>query len=103
LKKGREVDPYGVLSAYFSGGNAVQILNDASEADYKKELEKVVGLEKFVTQFAPNIPANEKHLYMEFVLHALCEFDIISKDFVDSCFNFRDPLADALGGLFDEE
>lgn len=103
LKKGREVDPYGVLSAYFSGGNVVQILNDASEVDYKKELEKVAGLEKFVAQFAPNIPANEKHLYMEFVLHALCEFDIISKDFVDSCFNFRDPLADALGGLFDEE
>jgi len=103
LKKGREVDPYGVLSAYFSGGNVVQILNDASDVVYKKELEKVVGLEKFVAQFAPNIPANEKHLYMEFVLHALCEFDIISKDFVDSYFSFRDPLADALGELFDGE
>jgi len=102
LKRGKDQDPYGTISAWFSGGNAVNLLNDASNKSYEEALYSVTGLEKFVAQFG-NVPKEEKLLYMELVLHALAEFDIINKDFVDALFSFKDPLADAIGGLFDED
>jgi hypothetical protein len=63
----------------------------------------VPGLEKLVLEYTSPKDESEKILFMEFVLHALCEFEIISKDFIDKALYFRDPLADALGDLFKDD
>jgi magnesium chelatase subunit I len=100
LRKAKEADPYGTIAAFFADGNVVQLLNDSSDAEYEKQLKKVPGLEKFVESYT-KVSDFEKLLFMEFTLHALCEYDIISKNFMDASIFFRDPLADALGDLFD--
>lgn len=102
LKKGANNDPFGVIAAWFAGGNEVTLLNDATNADYEKALYAVAGLDKFVSKFG-SIPPNEKLLYMELVLHALAAFDMISKDFVDAVFSFKDPLGGALDSLFEDD
>ncbi len=97
LKKGQMSDPYGTIRAWFSGGNEVDFLNDMSEKDFKKELEKVAGLKKFVEQFG--LPKEDLHTYMELVLHGLAAFSILSKDYLESRMSFADPLAN----MFDDE
>jgi magnesium chelatase subunit I len=103
LKKAKDKDPYGTLSAFFSDGNVISILNDDSDKNYREKLLSVPGLEKLVLEYTSPKDESEKILFMEFVLHALCEFEIISKDFIDKALYFRDPLADALGDLFKDD
>ena len=94
LAKGTERDPYGTIRAWFSGGNTIELLNDCSDKRYKKELDKVAGLRKLVSQF----DEKDQYTFMEFALHGLAEFNIINKDILESKFSFRDLLAN----LFDE-
>lgn len=102
LKKGRDRDPYGTVRAYFSGGNVVELLNDASDSDYKKALDGVAGLRKMIEGY--QLPKEDQYIYMELLLHGLAEFEIINKDFMDSRFSFRDLLANMLGedDIFDD-
>lgn len=103
VKKGRERDPYEVLRLYFSDGHAIELLNDASEKDYRAALDKVAGLRRLVKQYKKDATETERYLFMELVLHGLAEFEIINKDFVDSTFSFKDLLANMLGDdLFDD-
>jgi magnesium chelatase subunit I len=94
LRKGQEKDPYGVINAWFSGGNAVELLNDAPESEYRARLDAVAGLAKLAE--SRKVPETERYLFMELVLHGLVEFDLIEKSFVEGKFNFRDLLAEML-------
>jgi len=105
LRKGRDRDPYGVIRAWFSGGHAVNLLNDMSNKDFHAALESVAGLRKFVEATLPQLNGDEIYTYMELVLHGLAEFQVVSKDMVESKMTFRDTLADMLNAddLFDED
>lgn len=105
LRKGRDRDPYGVMRAWFSGGNAVNLLNDMSDKDYRAALDGVAGLRKFVESNLEQVQGDELYLYMELVLHGLAEFQVISKDMLEAKLSFRDTLADMLNtdDLFDED
>jgi magnesium chelatase subunit I len=103
LKKGQDSDPYGTIRAYFSGGNVVELLNDSSNKDFAKALEKVAGLRKFVEKHGNNIPAEEMPAYMELVLHGLAEFDVLSKDVLESKLSFRDLLANMWDNMDDDD
>jgi magnesium chelatase subunit I len=105
LRKGRDRDPYGVIRAWFSGGHAVNLLNDMSNKDFHAALESVAGLRKFVEATLPQLTGDEIYTYMELVLHGLAEFQVVSKDMVESKMTFRDTLADMLNAddLFDED
>lgn len=103
LKKGRDTDPYGVLRAWFSGGNAAQLLIDGSEKDHRAILDGVAGLRKLVEKTL-NLSGEEAYPYMELVLHGLAEFNVVNKEILEAGLNFRDLLAGMLNDTdFDEE
>lgn len=103
LQKGKEKDPYGTIRAWFSGGNRIDLLNDASDKDYKKQLDEVAGLRKFVASNT-EVKGDEAYTYMELVLHGLAECQMINKDVLESKMSFRDLLANMLDDdLFDDE
>ncbi len=100
-RKGAQIpadrDPFGTIRAWFAGGNSIEILNDASDANYKKSLHKVAGLLTLVEKSA--VEEKERLVFMELVLHALSEYQIIGKDIMTTGQQFSDPLADMLGDL----
>jgi magnesium chelatase subunit I len=101
LRKGRESDPYGIIKAWFSGGNAVNLLNDINDQDFRKELDRVAGLRRFVEGF--DIPKANAYTFMELVLHGLSECNVINKNFVEATLTFNDSLADMLNAEDDDD
>ncbi len=95
LKKGQERDPFGTIRAWFSGGNTLELLNDASDEEYRKALDKVAGLRKLVEKTL-KVEGDDLYTYMELVLHGLSEFNVLNKDVMESSFSFRDLLANML-------
>lgn len=100
LKKGRERDPFGAIKAFFSAGHTVDLLNDASDEDYRKALDGVPGLRK-LAEASVEASAEELYTYMELALHGLCEFNVLNKEVLESRLSFRDLLANMLGDEFD--
>jgi len=90
-----------VIRAWFSGGHAVNLLNDMSNKDFHAALESVAGLRKFVEATLPQLNGDEIYTYMELVLHGLAEFQVVSKDMVESPDDFpRYPGRYAQRGRF---
>ncbi len=94
LRRQEGRDPYGVIKAWFAGGNEVQLLNDASDKDYRKALDSVAGLRRVVEQ--AGIPKDQQYVFMELVLHGLAEFNVINKNLMDATLTFNDSLASML-------
>ena len=104
LRKGQQRDPYGVIRAWFGGGNQIDLLNDASDKDYQKALDSVAGLRKLVESHT-QASGEEIYTYMELVLHGLTESNVLNKEILEAQIQFRDLLANMLGEEddFDEE
>ncbi|MFN9379018.1 MAG: magnesium chelatase, partial [Bacteroidota bacterium] len=93
LSKGNERDPYGTLKAYFSDANVLELPLDLPENEYLKRLEKVAGLKKLAEKYAGTEKENTLIL-MELIIHALAEFNLLSRDPLDNGISFKDPLSD---------
>lgn len=96
-KSGSDKDPYGAIKAFFSDGNKIELLNDASNKEYQKVLESIPGMSRLIDNF--NIGDKDKFTFMELILHGLVEFEIIEKNIVDNVMTFDDPLGDFLGDM----
>lgn len=96
VREGQDRDPYGTLRQWFGAGNTIDLLNDASDEDYRTALDGVAGLRKLVTKTLPDISNEDTYLYMELVLHGLAEFQVLNKDILESSLTFRDLLANML-------
>lgn len=100
-RKSQMRDPYGVVRAWFSGGNTADLMTDASAAKFRAELEKVAGLQQVADSVEPT--PNERHTFMELVLHGLASCDQISRDFISTQVVFKDLLAGQLGKSAEED
>ena len=111
FKKGRDPQtakskssPYQPVVDWFGKGNDLVVLQDATDAAYLAELYKVDGLYAAVKQFYPNANEQQAGLLMEFLLHGLSEFSLISKKGVErGGYAFGDMLGSMLNMNFEEE
>jgi len=101
LKRGQERDPFGVIKAWFSAGNSVDLFTELATKKFQKELEDVAGLKKLVE--ATKIETNELYTFMELALHGLAEFDLLSKEFIQTRWVFKDHLAGEMGKGDDDD
>lgn len=90
-------NPYQPVIDWFGKGNDLMLLQDITDEAYKERLYQVDGLYAAVKQFYPNADEKQSALLMEFVLHGLSEFSLISKKGVETGgYNF----GDILGSMF---
>jgi magnesium chelatase subunit I len=92
-KKSKQGNPYKKITDWFGDGNTLDILNDASDNDYKKGLQQVPGLNELVEKHQPNAEELEKLFLMEFALHGLAEHSQLSKNRLSSGLQFKDLLS----------
>lgn len=98
LKRGQERDPYGVIKAWFSAGNVVDLFTDLPNKQFYNELDQVAGLTKVAE--AAGVDKGDMYTFMELALHGLSEFEVLSKEFVQTKWVFKDFLT---GNLKDED
>ncbi len=97
--------PYGLITKWFDAGNHVDILLDLKDADKIAALYKVEGLFGIVKKHYPKADEQQAALLMEFVLHGLASYSLISKKMIDGKIEFKDLMGSMmnLGNLHFEE
>lgn len=103
FKKRKEMNNiYRPVVDYFAV-NEIELLNDATEKDYRNHLKSVPGLSEIVKKYIPKADEQTQFLMMEFVLHGLTEFSILSKDVMDKGLTFSDLFSAVFSGGEDND
>ena len=98
-------NPYKLITRWFDAGNHIDLMLDMKDAAKVEELYKVDGLFGLVKKHYPVANENEHALLMEFVLHGLASYSLISKKTLDGKIIFKDLMASMmnLGSITSEE
>ncbi|MBS1772440.1 MAG: sigma 54-interacting transcriptional regulator [Bacteroidetes bacterium] len=104
FKKGRTPEkakakptPYQTIIDWFGSGNELMLMHDENDEAYRNHLYKVEGLYGVVKHYYPKADDAQATLLMEFLLHGLAEFSLISKKGVESGgYSFGDILGSML-------
>lgn len=100
----RKVAPYQPIMDWFAKGNELQLLQDDTDNAYLQRLYQVDGLYGAVKQYYPNADEQQTSLLMEFLLHGLSEFSLISKKGIDTGgYSFGDILGTILNLDFESD
>jgi magnesium chelatase subunit I len=99
-----EESPYKAITRWFDGGNHLDLLLDTTDSAKIAALYKVSGLHAFVKKYYPHANEKENALLMEFVLHGLASYSLISKKMLDGKIEFKDLMGSMMNfGAFNEE
>ena len=102
--KKQKSNPYQVIIDWFGKGNDIELLQDEADENYIQKLYRVEGLYGAVKQYYPNADEGQSALLMEFLLHGLSEFSLISKKGIEAGgFSFGDILGSMLNMNFSDE
>jgi magnesium chelatase subunit I len=90
LERNDELSPYANLLEWFFTESGFELLDDATDEEYKKQLDAVLPLNDLVQKYQPELPMEDLYFLKEFVLWGLVEFDKLSKDRVAVGYQFKD-------------
>jgi magnesium chelatase subunit I len=90
---------YQEIVDWFNNGNTIDVLNGTTATAYRKNLLSVPGLQKLVSRFHKDKTQDEQLFLMEFVLHGLAEYSLLSKHFLQGGMQFSDLLS----GMFSDD
>lgn len=93
FRKQKDKSPYKKITDWFSDGNNVDLLHDMSQVEFEKILKKVPGLNDLVNSFHKGQDTSVKLFLMEFALHGLAEYSLISKHNLVTGHQFKDLLS----------
>lgn len=101
-------NPYRSIISWFDKGNHINLFFATTDKAKVIDLYKVDGLHALVKKYFPKGNEKETALLMEFVLHGLSSFSIISKKILESSVEFKDLMGSMLNiqsstGLDDDE
>lgn len=102
-KKSKNVNPYQTIINWFGKENTLDLLKDISDTDYEKLLKQIPGLQEVTKKYFPNENGKAQFVLMEFVLHGLAEFSMLSKHRLETSVQFKDMLSSMLTMTKDED
>lgn len=92
----KDENPYKSILKWFDQGNQLNLFTESKDADKIQLLYKVDGLHALVKSTYNNLNEMETAMLMEFVLHGLASYSLISKKIVDSKIEFKDLMGSML-------
>ena len=93
FRKQKEKSPYKKISNWFGDGNTVDLLHDMPQSDFEKQINAIPGLRELVKEFHPKQDTATTLFFMEFALHGLAEYSLISKNSLTKGLQFKDLLS----------
>ncbi|RYY58131.1 MAG: magnesium chelatase [Chitinophagaceae bacterium] len=101
-----EDNPYKPITNWFDKGNHLNVSFNTTDKDKILLLYQVDGLHSMVKKYFPHANEQETALMMEFVLHGLSSYSLISKKIFETKIEFKDLIGSMMnlgGGSFEEE
>jgi len=89
-------NPYRSIVTWFDKGNTLNLFLNIKDAEKVQQLYKVDGLHAFVKKYFKHTNEKEAALLMEFVLHGLAAYSLISKKMVEGKIEFKDLMGSML-------
>lgn len=99
-------NPYRSIISWFDKGNHINVLFGANDREKINALYAVDGLHALVKKTFAHANEKEAALLMEFVLHGLASYSLISKKLIERGIEFKDLMGSMLNiqaSSFDEE
>jgi magnesium chelatase subunit I len=89
-------DPYRSIQSWFDKGNALTIFFNTKDSEKIQQLYRVDGLHALVKKYFKHANELESALLMEFVLHGLSAYSVLSKKIVGNKIEFKDLMGSML-------
>ena len=99
LEKESEKSPYDDIVSWFFDQTDFRLLDDLSDAEYKKVLDSITPLEELIHNHQPDLDLKDKYFMKEFVLWALVEYKKLSKYRLSDGMRFNDLYGSYIKGL----
>lgn len=93
FRKQKEKSPYKKITDWFGEGHTLDLPHEMKQSDYEKKLQEVPGLSQLVNDFHKSESEDTRLFLMEFALHGLAEYSLISKHNLSSGLQFKDLLS----------
>jgi len=93
VRKQKDNNPYKKVIDWFGEGNEIDLIHDLPQNEFKKTLDKVPGLQDLVRKYWKEADESTRYFLMEFALHGLSEYSMISKKNIVSGTQFKDLLS----------
>ena len=90
LEKQDEKTAYSDLIEWFFAESGFELLDDATDEEYKSILDSITPLSILIKKYQPQLANEEVYFMKEFVLWALVEYDKLSKDRISQGYQFSD-------------
>ncbi|MEZ5014559.1 MAG: sigma 54-interacting transcriptional regulator [Chitinophagales bacterium] len=96
---------YRDIIDWFNEGNTLDLMNNASEKEYRDGLDSVPGLRMIVRKYNKGLDAETEHFMMEFLLYGLAEYSLLSKNMLVAGISFKDLFTSVFNeeDLFEED
>lgn len=91
-KETGEENPYKSITRWFDNGNHLDLFLETKDEVKVQQLYKVDGLHALVKKYYKSGTEKETALLMEFVLHGLAAYSLISKKVLDGKIEFKDLM-----------
>lgn len=89
---------YQAIIQWFNEGHTIDVFNELPQKAYAEVLNAVPGLKRIVDTHHPGVSAEEKLFLMEFVLHGLAEYSLLSKHQLQAGTQFSDLFSSMFNG-----
>ena len=94
IRKNKEqTNPYTSIVEWFGKGNMIDVLNDSARKEHEKAISEVPGLEALVSRYQKKADKESRLFLMEFALHGLAEYSMLSKHQISRGMQFKDLLS----------
>jgi magnesium chelatase subunit I len=88
----KEENPFKAITSWFDKGNVLNLFFNTNDQEKMQELYKVDGLHALIKKYFKHGNEKEIALLMEFVLHGLAAYSLISKKIVEGKIEFKDLI-----------
>jgi len=99
LEKQDEKTAYSDLIEWFFSESGFELLDDASDEEYKATLDSIAPLSILLKKYQPQLVNEDAYFMKEFVLWALVEYDKLSKDRISQGYQFSDIYGNYINKL----
>lgn len=103
FRKQKDKSPYKPVSDWFGEGNSVDMLTSMNDHEYETALKNIPGLKELINQYHKQKEKSMQLLLIEFALHGLAEYSLLSKHHLTTGHQFKDLLSSMFSITQDED